>query len=263
MLYICTCAKITLQLRYFIELSYKGTNYHGWQYQPNAISVQEILNKALSTILRSNIEVLGAGRTDSGVHAEQMFAHFDYNYCFDSNQIIYKLNAVLPNDIVVYAIYKTMDEAHARFDAVSRSYEYRIFRGRNPFLVDTAWQLINKKLNVVKMNEAAKFLLTYTDFQCFSRSNTDVKTYLCQVTQAQWIEKDQHLIFYISADRFLRNMVRAVVGTLLEVGEGKISIDDFKKIIESKNRSNAGPSVPAQGLFLTKVEYPKTIFINE
>ncbi|MBI9040472.1 tRNA pseudouridine(38-40) synthase TruA [Lutibacter sp.] len=250
-------------MRYFIELSYKGTNYHGWQYQPNAISVQELINKAMSTVFRVNIDILGAGRTDSGVHAEQMYAHVDLENEFNEEEVLYKLNALLPKDIVIHAVLKVEDEAHARFDAVSRSYEYRIYRGRNPFLTETTYQLINKKLNIDKMNEAAEILLTYTNFQCFSRSNSDVKTYNCAITNAEWIESGEFLIFHISADRFLRNMVRAVVGTLIKVGEDKISIEDFKKIIESKNRSNAGPSAPAHGLFLTKVEYPKTIFINE
>lgn len=263
MLYICNGAKITFQLRYFIELSYKGTNYHGWQYQPNAVSVQELINKAMSTVFRTTIDILGAGRTDSGVHAAQMFAHVDIEMDFNVEEVLYKLNSLLPNDIVIYDILKVENEAHARFDAISRSYEYRIFKGRNPFLTETTWQLINKKLNIDKMNEAAEILLTYTNFQCFSRSNSDVKTYNCAITNAQWIEDDNFLIFHISADRFLRNMVRAVVGTLLEVGEEKITIEDFKKIIESKNRSNAGPSVPAKGLFLTKVIYPKTLFIHE
>ena len=147
MLYICICAKITFQLRYFIELSYKGTNYHGWQYQPNAITIQELLNKALSTIFRTTIDVLGAGRTDSGVHAEQLFAHFDLDYKFNLNEVIYKLNSILPNDIVVHTILKVKEDAHARFDALSRSYEYRIYKGRNPFLTETTWQLNNKKLN--------------------------------------------------------------------------------------------------------------------
>lgn len=263
MLYICNCAKITFQLRYFIELSYKGTNYHGWQYQPNAISVQELINNAMSTVFRTTIDILGAGRTDSGVHAAQMFAHVDLETEFNVEEVLYKLNSLLPTDIVIHKILKVKNEAHARFDATSRSYEYRIYKGRNPFLTETTWQLINKKLNVAKMNEAANILLTYTNFQCFSRSNTDVKTYNCIITNAQWIEDDNFLIFHISADRFLRNMVRAVVGTLIEVGEGKRTIEDFKKIIESKNRSNAGPSAPAQGLFLTKVAYPKTLFIHE
>jgi len=158
---------------------------------------------------------------------------------------------------------KVIEDAHARFDAVQRSYQYRIFLGRNPFLVETTWQLINKKLNVAKMNEAAEILLTYTNFKCFSRSNTDVKTYDCDLKKALWVQTKQHLIFYITADRFLRNMVRAVVGTLLDVGANKTSLEEFKKIIESKNRSNAGPSAPPQGLFLTEVTYPNRIFIHE
>jgi tRNA pseudouridine38-40 synthase len=250
-------------LRYFIELAYKGTNYHGWQLQPNAITVQEVLQKAFSTVLRTNIEVMGAGRTDAGVHAEQLFAHFDFEENFIIEEVLYKVNAIMPNEIVVYNILKVKDDAHARFDAISRSYEYRIFLGRNPFQNETTWQLINKKLNILKMNAAAEILLTYTDFECFSRTNSDVNTFNCKITNAKWILNEDSLIFYITADRFLRNMVRAVVGTLLEVGTEKIDLSAFKKIIESKNRSNAGPSAPAQGLFLTEVTYPNTIFIYE
>ena len=250
-------------MRYFIELSYKGTNYHGWQVQPNAITVQELIDKAFSTVLRSKIEVVGAGRTDSGVHAEQLFAHFDYDKEFSIEKIIYNVNAVLPDDIVVYNIIKTADYAHARFDATGRSYEYRILLGRNPFLTKTTWQLPNGKLNIVKMNEAAEILLTYTNFKCFSRSNTDVNTYNCDVTRAEWIQKKQLLVFHISANRFLRNMVRAIVGTMLEVGLGKTTIEEFKQIIEDKDRCSAGPSAPPQGLFLTRVTYPKTVFIHE
>lgn len=263
MLYICSYTKIAFQLRYFIELAYKGTNYHGWQLQPNAITVQEVLQKAFSTILRIPIEVMGAGRTDAGVHAEQLFAHFDIEKELNVEELIYKVNSILPNDVVVSAILKTIEGAHARFDATGRSYEYRIILGRNPFKTETTWQLINKKLNVLKMNEAAKILLTYTNFKCFSRSNTDVRTYNCAIVNTEWIEKDESLIFHISADRFLRNMVRAIVGTMLEVGEGKINLEEFKQIIESENRCNAGASAPPQGLFLTKVAYPKTIFIDE
>ena len=263
MVYICNHTKIAFQLRYFIELAYKGTKYHGWQLQPNAITVQELLNKALSVIFRKSINVVGAGRTDAGVHAKQIYAHFDFNDEFNFDEVTYKLNALLPNDIVVYNIRLTSNEAHARFDAQSRSYEYRICLGRNPFLTETTWQLINKKLNVVKMNEAADILVTYTNFKCFSRSNTDVKTYNCDVTKAAWVLTNKSLVFHITADRFLRNMVRAIVGTLLEIGEGKTSIEEFKQIIESKKRSNAGPSAPPQGLFLTQVTYPKSIFINE
>ncbi len=262
-MYICNCTKIAFQLRYFIELSYKGTNYHGWQVQPNAISIQELLNTALSTIFRASINVVGAGRTDTGVHAEQLFAHVDFDEAIKTEEVIYKLNSILPSDIVIENIINVADNAHARFDAISRSYEYRIFLGRNPFLIDTTWQFNNKKLNIVKMNEAAEILLTYTNFQCFSRANSNVKTYNCDVRRAEWIVIDKMLIFYITADRFLRNMVRAIVGTLIEVGLEKLTLEEFKQIIDSKNRGNAGTSAPSQGLFLTQVAYPKTVFIDE
>ena len=250
-------------MRYFIELAYKGTNYHGWQLQPNAISIQQCINKAFSTILRNTIEVVGAGRTDAGVHAEQLFAHFDFEPEFNTTEIIYKVNAVLPNNIVVYNVFKTISEAHTRFDALSRSYEYRILLGRNPFLLEITWQLINKKLNIAKMNEAAQILLSFTNFKCFSRSNTDVKTYNCSISKAEWVLNGSSLIFYITADRFLRNMVRAIVGTLLEVGIGKTTIKEFEQIIESKDRCSAGPSAPAQGLFLSNIKYPENIFLDE
>jgi tRNA pseudouridine38-40 synthase len=249
-------------LRYFIKLAYKGTNYHGWQYQPNAITIQELVNKALSTLLKCPINVVGAGRTDAGVHATKYYAHFDVDEKIKANELIYKVNSILPNDIVIYAIFKTNVDLHARFDATSRNYEYHIYLGRNPFNIDVTWQIIHKKLNVEAMNEAAKLLLNYTNFKSFSRSNTDVKTYNCKIERAEWQLNNTNLIFYITADRFLRNMVRAVVGTLLDVGTGRTSLNEFKKIIESKNRSNAGPSVPAKGLFLTKITYPKNS-INE
>jgi tRNA pseudouridine38-40 synthase len=263
MAYICNCTKITFQLRYFIKLAYKGTNYHGWQAQPNAITVQELLGESFATIFRNPVEIVGAGRTDAGVHANEFYAHVDIENEFDAGEIIYKMNALLPNDIVVYEIFKTTENAHARFDALSRSYEYRIFLGKNPFLNETAWQFITIKLNVEKMNEAAKILETYSNFKCFSRSNTNVRTYNCNIMHAKWKQTDQLLVFHISADRFLRNMVRAIVGTLIEIGKGKMTLEDFKQIIESENRCNAGTSAPAQGLFLTQVTYPKTIFINE
>ncbi|WP_372792516.1 tRNA pseudouridine(38-40) synthase TruA [Lutibacter sp.] len=250
-------------MRYFIELSYKGTNYHGWQVQPNAISIQELLNKALTTIFRTAINVVGAGRTDTGVHAEQLFAHVDLENEIKIEDAIYKLNSLLPNDIVVENIMKTTETAHARFDAKSRSYEYRIFMGRNPFLIDTTWQLNNAKLNIVKMNEASEILKNYTNFKCFSRTNSNVKTYNCDVKRAEWIKTNEILIFHITADRFLRNMVRAIVGTLIDVGKDKLTLEGFKQIIESEDRCNAGTSAPAQGLFLTQVTYPKTIFIHE
>ena len=241
-------------MRYFIELSYNGKNYHGWQIQPDAISLQEKINNALSTVYQKDIQIVGAGRTDTGVHASQMFAHFDIDKSIDDN-LVFKLNSILPNDIFIKAIFLVDDEKHARFDALSRSYEYKIWLGRNPFLLDFSWQIHSQKPNVTLMNEAAKLLLDYEDFESFSKVKTDVHTFNCNVTEAFWIQKDNQLTFHISANRFLRNMVRAIVGTLLDVGLEKISISDFKNIIESKNRSNAGLSVPAKGLFLTQIKY--------
>lgn len=241
-------------MRYFIELSYRGTHYHGWQIQPDENSVQAELNKAIGTILQEEISIVGAGRTDAGVHASKMFAHFDAQKELNDD-FVYKFNSILPNDIVVDTLVKVADDAHARFDAVSRSYEYRIWLGRNPFLLETAWQLHQKELNVNLMNEASKVLLEYTDFECFSKVKTDVRTFECTVTNAEWKQDEKLLTFHISANRFLRNMVRAIVGTLIEVGQGKKSVNDFKKVIESKKRSEAGLSVPAQGLFLTEVRY--------
>ena len=241
-------------MRYFIELSYNGKNYHGWQIQPDAISIQEKINNALSTVYQKDIQIVGAGRTDTGVHASQMFAHFDIDKLIDDN-LEFKLNSILPNDIFIKAIFLVDDEKHARFDALSRSYEYKIWLGRNPFLLDFSWQIHSQKPNVTLMNEAAKLLLDYEDFESFSKVKTNVHTFNCNVTEAFWVQKDNQLTFHISANRFLRNMVRAIVGTLLDVGLDKISISDFKNIIESKNRSNAGLSVPAKGLFLTQIKY--------
>jgi tRNA pseudouridine38-40 synthase len=241
-------------LRYFIELSYKGTNYHGWQIQPDASSVQEEITKALATILQEKILLVGAGRTDAGVHASQMFAHVDTVKKL-TDDYVHKLNAILPNDIVIKSIKEVSDETHARFDAVSRTYEYRILLGRDPFLLETTWQLHQKNLQIEKMNEAANLLFKYEDFESFSKVKTDVNTFNCTIMKAVWILEDKHLIFHIKANRFLRNMVRAIVGTLLEVGLGKKTVEDFRKIIESKKRSEAGLSVPAKGLFLTEVCY--------
>jgi tRNA pseudouridine38-40 synthase len=241
-------------MRYFIKLAYNGTHYHGWQMQPNAVTVQETLNKALSIILTAEIEIMGAGRTDTGVHAREMFAHFDFETSIETKKTIQKLNSFLPKDIVVYDLFLVNDTAHARFDAKKRTYEYHICTQKNPFLQDLSLYY-HQKLNVDLMNKAAHLLLNYTDFQCFSKVNTDVNTFNCTLYEAYWKEENDLLIFTISADRFLRNMVRAIVGTLLNVGLEKISLADFIKIIESKNRSEAGFSVPAQGLFLTKIDY--------
>lgn len=263
MMYICCCTKILFRLNYFIELAYNGTNFHGWQVQPNAATVQDLINRAFTTVFRKPIEIVGAGRTDTGVHASQMYAHVQLDSDFDTGVVLYKLNAILPDTIAIYNLIPVTAQAHARFDAIKRSYEYHISLIKDPFRIDTTWQIINKELNVPKMNEAAEILLTYIDFQCFSRSNTDVKTFNCKVTRAEWIQNGTSLVFHITADRFLRNMVRAIVGTLIEVGVGKTSIQEFIKILESKDRTQAGPSAPARGLFLTEVKYPSTIFFNE
>ncbi len=249
-------------MRYFIELSYNGKQYHGWQMQPNASSVQQVLNDALSMLLKESISVVGAGRTDAGVHAAQMFAHFDTTKEVDTQELVKRINAFISQDIAVHSLHVVNAEAHARFDAVRRSYEYRIWLGRSPFLIDTTWQLYSQHLDLAVMNKAALILKDYTDFKCFSKSKTDVKTYHCTIKEAVWIQDGQLLIFKITADRFLRNMVRAIVGTLIDIGLGKLTIDDFRKIIESRDRTKAGFSVPAQGLFLTEVVYPESILKN-
>ena len=242
-------------MRFFIQLSYNGTNYHGWQIQPNATSVQETLTKALSVVLnKKDIEIMGAGRTDSGVHASQMFAHFDFENEIDSQTILHKLNSFLPKDIAVSNIILVDENAHARFDATQRTYEYKINSSKNVFLDKLSWYY-NKELNVNAMNESAELLLKFIDFQCFSKVHTDVNTFNCSITEAFWKTENDQLIFTISADRFLRNMVRSIVGTLVYVGLGKISKADFQAIIESKDRKKAGFSVPAHGLYLTKIKY--------
>jgi len=241
-------------LRYFIELAYKGTNYHGWQIQPDADSVQEMLHKALSMLLKKPIDIMGAGRTDTGVHARQMYAHFDYEDEIDSKQLVHKLNSFLPKDIVVFDIFKVSDEAHARFDATKRTYEYHIHTKKDAFENEGSFQF-HLSLDIEKMNEACSILLKHTDFECFSKVNTDVNTFNCKIFEANWKQNGTKIVFTISADRFLRNMVRAIVGTMINIGSGKINVSDLEKIIESKDRSQAGFSVPAHGLYLTKVEY--------
>ena len=240
-------------------MAYNGKAYHGWQNQPNAISVQEVLEDALSKLLQSPIDIVGAGRTDTGVHALQMFAHFDYDHELDSAHLIYKLNAFLPKDIVVYNLLAVKNEAHARFDAVSRTYIYRISTKKNPFTVNQAYSF-KQDLDVDKMNEAAKILFNYKNFKCFSRSNTDVKTYNCEIKDAKWTAENDEIVFEITADRFLRNMVRAIVGTFIEIGQGKMEVDKLHHIINSEDRSEAGASAPAHGLYLKNIEYPKDIF---
>ncbi|SRX74985.1 tRNA pseudouridine(38-40) synthase TruA [Aequorivita antarctica] len=247
-------------MRYFIEIAYNGKNYFGWQRQPDQISVQQVLEETLSTLLRKEIKLTGAGRTDAGVHAKQLFAHFDFEEIESFDEFIFRINSFLPKDISIKNIFEVNEDAHARFDAVEREYEYIISLGKDPFNQDFAFQ-INNKPNVDLMNKASEILLSHRDFQCFSRSKTDVKTYNCTIVRANWEAKNNRLIFTIAADRFLRNMVRAIVGTLLNVGYGKTSLEDFKKILNSKNREEAGASAPAHGLYLIKVVYPDNMKI--
>lgn len=245
-------------MRFFVELSFNGKNYHGWQIQPDAVSIQEVLENAFSTLLREEVKLTGAGRTDTGVHARQLFAHFDTPTEFDLSEMIFRLNSFLPKDIAIKEIFKVKAEAHARFDATEREYKYQIALAKDPFLQDFAYNL-HVIPDIEAMNAAAELLLSHQDFQCFSRSNTDVKTYYCDVKTAFWKMEGKLLVFTICADRFLRNMVRAIVGTLLEVGLGKKSLDDFRDVLQSKDRTKAGASAPAHGLFLTRVGYPNTI----
>ncbi len=248
-------------MRYFIEFSYDGSAYHGWQRQPNALTVQEVFEKALSLLLRQKTMLTGAGRTDAGVHAGQMWAHFETPESLDTLQLSFKLNSFLPKDIAVRQILPVIDSAHARFDAQKRHYQYYIHRYKNPFLTTYSWHLA-KDLDIDLMNEAAVKLLTYKDFKSFSKTHTDVKTFICDVQEAFWEVKGDQLVFNITADRFLRNMVRAIVGTLVDVGLHKLSVPDFAHIIEQRNREKAGFSVPAKGLFLNRIEYPSKIFIQ-
>lgn len=247
-------------MRYFAELAYDGTSFHGWQIQPNAYTVQEALDKALSTILRQKIETLGCGRTDTGVHAREFFAHFNaetgpHQHDLLGKKFLNSLNSLLPYQVAVKRIIQTDAEAHARFDASLRSYEYHIHRRKDPFRYNRSW-LLQDKLDIEKMNQAAQYMMSYSDFSAFSKSNTQVFTNNCKISRALWIEEGDNLVFYISADRFLRNMVRAIVGTLVLVGKGIITPESIHDIIQSKNRSNAGSSVPACGLYLTEVKYP-------
>ncbi len=249
--------------RYFIYLAYDGANYHGWQIQPNGISVQECLMKALATFLRREIEVIGAGRTDAGVHATLMVAHFDFEGdALDVELVADKLNRLLPPDISVYQVRRVKSDAHARFDATARTYKYYITTSKNPFNRQYRCR-IHGNLDFKRMNEAAQELFDYSDFTSFSKLHTDVKTNICRITMAEWTQVDEVTwVFTIRADRFLRNMVRAIVGTLLEVGRGKMTVQDFKQVIELQDRGKAGTSAPGQALFLVNVEYPENLFID-
>lgn len=247
--------------RYFIYLAYDGTAYHGWQIQPNGTSIQERLMQALATLLRQEVEVTGAGRTDAGVHARLMVAHFDSPAPLDTTLMTDKLNRLLPPDIAVYRLRPVRNDAHARFDATSRTYQYHITTAKNPFARQYSYRLFRTP-DIGRMNEAAATLPLYTDFTSFSKLHTDVKTNNCRIMEAAWTQVDDVTwVFTIRADRFLRNMVRAVVGTLLEVGRGKMDVDGFRRVIEQKDRCRAGTSVPGNALFLVDVTYPDSLFI--
>ena len=242
-------------MRYFVWFGYDGAAYHGWQIQPNGNSVQEELQKGLSTLLREEISVTGAGRTDAGVHARVMVAHFDTEKALDCRQLAYKLNRLLPQDIAVDRVEQVSDDLHARFSATSRTYHYYIHTRKDPFRRAYSCEM-HYDLDFAKMNEAGRILTTYEDFGAFCKAHSDVKTTLCQVTKAEWIQtSDSSWYFEITANRFLRNMVRAVVGTLIDVGRGKLTLDDFRKVIEGKQRSEAGESMPANALFLEEIVY--------
>lgn len=241
--------------RYFLYFKYDGTSYHGWQSQPNGNTVQDELQRALSTLLREDIQVVGAGRTDTGVHARMMVAHFDFSQDIDCAQLVYKLNRILPRDISADKVVKVGGDMHARFSAVSRTYHYYVHQHKDPFLRSYSCQL-TYPLDFDLMNRAAAMLMEYDDFAAFCKSNTDVKTTLCKVTEARWVRDGEYQWhFVITANRFLRNMVRAVVGTLVDVGRGRITLDGFMRIIEGKQRSGAGESMPGNALFLERIEY--------
>jgi len=255
--------------RYFIYLSYNGANYCGWQNQPNGVSVQQKIEESLHVLLRKPVAITGAGRTDAGVHARMMVAHFDWfsdpvselAELTELTELTNKLNRILPKNISIEKIIRVSPEAHARFDAISRTYQYYISFCKDPFNYPFHYRL-NRPLNFDLMNEAASVLFEYDDFTSFSKSHTDVKTKLCRIMQAEWAQTGDVWVFTIKADRFLRNMVRAIVGTLLDVGWGKLSIEGFRAVIESKDRTKAGISVPGNALFLTDIEYPSAIVKN-
>lgn len=250
--------------RYFLHLAYFGKNFNGWQVQKNSeTTVQQVIQDALSTIFQEEIEIVGCGRTDTGVHAKSYYAHFDSekkDLHAEKDKWLNKLNKLCSADVAFYDLVVVRQESSARFDAVSRAYEYHINKIKDPFVQDLSWHYA-VNLDVKAMNSAAKILFEYEDFSCFSKSNTQTHTNNCKIFRAEWERNSDKLVFHISANRFLRNMVRAIVGTLVMVGEGKIDENEFRKIIESKSRSKAGKSVPAEGLFLAEIVYPKEIFI--
>ncbi len=251
-----------MKTRYFIFISYKGTSYHGWQIQPKSVTVQKILDEALSVVLSEKISTVGAGRTDTGVHALIFCAHFESISpdLLESDNLLFRLNRYLPEDISVNSLKKVLPDANARYSAISRTYKYFISRIKDPFFDNSSWYL-HGNIDVGAMNEAGKLLFNHSDFTSFSKLHSDTKTNICKIYNASWEEQDNRLIFTIKADRFLRNMVRAIVGTMVEVGFGKKHPDEFEKIILAKDRCKAGKSAPAKGLFLADIEYPEEIFV--
>lgn len=250
-------------MRYFIKIKYQGTHYHGWQIQTNATSIQAVLSLALSQILREEISLSGSGRTDTGVHALQQYAHFDTTHTLNLRDHMHKFNALLPHDISIQEILPVKEEAHSRFDAYQRSYQYHIHQYKDPFLHEFSY-LFRPELDLDLMNRSATWLATgiERDYACFSKSRSSQETTLCRIDHAEWLRLDEfRIVFHITANRFLRNMVRAIVGTMLDIGTHKINLKDFEKIIHSKDRKRAGRSVPAQGLYLSKVNYPDEIFL--
>lgn len=244
--------------RYFMYLAYNGANYCGWQIQPNGLSVQEVIEKSLSTLLRMPITIVGAGRTDAGVHAREMAAHFEAEVQ-DVTLLTNKLNRILPKDIVVYKIVRVKEDAHARFDATSRLYRYYLTTEKDPFMYPYKYK-VHGSIDVEMMNKCSRILFEYIDFTSFSKLHTDVKTNDCKIIHAQWEQQGEDYVFTIQANRFLRNMVRAVVGTLLEAGRGKLDEAGMRRVIEAKDRAVAGLSVPAHALFLEEIGYPPHIF---
>jgi len=247
-------------MRYFFEISYNGSRYHGWQNQANAVGVQHVVEDTLSKLMRDKIEIVGSGRTDSGVHCAQQFFHADFKSELKTDDLIHRLNSFLPKDIAIHSIFRVKDSAHARYDARQRSYEYRITTKKDPLLIGYAYYFF-KPLDLELMNRATKLLIGEHDFTSFSKVKTDVNHFVCEIKKAKWQKKNDLLIFEITANRFLRGMVRAIVGTLLDVGTEKTSLYDFQEIIKGKDRKKAGMNVPAEGLFLTKVKYKNGIFL--
>jgi len=251
----------SIYVRYFFGISYKGTNYHGWQIQQNAISIQEVVQGKMKQLLGESIEIAGSGRTDTGVHAKQQFFHVDINTEIDCENFMYRLNALLPVDILIISINKVSPKAHARFDATSRSYDYVIVSQKDPFLLKEAY-IYHRPIDLEELNSASKLLVGKHNFESFSKVKTQVNNFICEVYKAHWKQEDQRIIFHIEANRFLRGMVRAIVGTLLMVNEDKIGIDSIKDILLSQDRRKAGRSVPPEGLYLSKIDYPENLFEN-